>query len=527
MSFAAGSPRAAVALALAVALAAGAGAAQAESRRIALVVGNNAGTGEQPPLRYAEADAGKMARVLVELGDVAPDDLLLLQGRGVADLERALADAAERIALFKRSPDTRAVLLFYFSGHSDGEAIELGKEPMPYGRLKALLASTGAELRVVIVDACRSGQALQEKGGRPTAPFTIKLTDTLAASGDAFITSSAADESALESAEVMGSLFTHNFISGLRGAADTSGDRLVTLAEAYRYAYDRTVTATALMPVGGQHPSYDYRLSGQGELVLSSLVKATASLVMPEGADRALVSDLTRDQVVVELPPGAAREVALAPGQYGLRLMRAGHSFGGRVQLAEGVHQTLRWEDLTPIASLVVIATKGPAEVKATGPSSRVLPPLQRLLTVTAGGTPGVAEGLGFAGLLRLSFEPTSDAGPSFTLLGSTGRSPAAQLSESSVQARLGYRLTWRYGPLSLAGGLEAGPAYWWQSTSVGAAALLSASAGPHGAARLELVGPVGLSLEVDLPVYLLRTDNGQLRPWLLPSVSLGLALAF
>ena len=39
--------------------------ALAETRRVAIVVGNNAG-GEAAPLRYAENDAGKFARVMVE-----------------------------------------------------------------------------------------------------------------------------------------------------------------------------------------------------------------------------------------------------------------------------------------------------------------------------------------------------------------------------------------------------------------------------------------------------------------------------
>ncbi len=116
---------------LALVLALGSSAASAETRRIAIVVGNNAGAGNLPPLRYAESDAGKMARVLVELGDVSPDDLMLLQGRPMAELERAIADARERVASLERSPDVRTVLLFYFSGHSDGESIELGREKLP------------------------------------------------------------------------------------------------------------------------------------------------------------------------------------------------------------------------------------------------------------------------------------------------------------------------------------------------------------------------------------------------------------
>ncbi|MEW5743446.1 MAG: caspase family protein, partial [Myxococcota bacterium] len=109
--------------ALALSLTLLASGALAETRRIAIVVGNNAGSGDMPPLRFAESDAGKMARVLVELGDVTAEDVLLLQGRGVAELERAIGEAKERVSFFKKSPDVRSVVLFYFSGHSDGEAI--------------------------------------------------------------------------------------------------------------------------------------------------------------------------------------------------------------------------------------------------------------------------------------------------------------------------------------------------------------------------------------------------------------------
>ena len=62
--------------------------ASAETRRVAVVVGNNTGNGTQPPLRYAEVDAGKISRVLVELGGVTPSDLFLLQGKDLATLER-------------------------------------------------------------------------------------------------------------------------------------------------------------------------------------------------------------------------------------------------------------------------------------------------------------------------------------------------------------------------------------------------------------------------------------------------------
>ena len=86
--------------------------ALAETRRLAIVVGNNAGSGEMPPLRYAESDAGKMARVLVELGDVQADDVMLLQGQKVGSVERAITEARDRVAFFKRSPDVRTGVFF-------------------------------------------------------------------------------------------------------------------------------------------------------------------------------------------------------------------------------------------------------------------------------------------------------------------------------------------------------------------------------------------------------------------------------
>ncbi|MBK7862827.1 MAG: caspase family protein [Archangiaceae bacterium] len=521
--------------------------ALAETRRVAIVVGNNAGSSGLQPLRYAESDAGKFARVMVELGDVSPDDVLLLQGRRVADLERAVTDARERVAMFKKVPDTRAVLLFYFSGHSDGEAIELGGENLPYARLKAMLLGTGADLRVAIVDACKSGAGFREKGGHPSDPFVIKLSDTLVASGEAFITSSAADESALESTEVMGSYFTHNFISGLRGGADTSGDRLVTLAEAYRFAYDRTVSATSVLPIGVQHPSYDYRLSGQGELVLASLVKPSATLVVPEGSERSLVTDVVRDQVIVELPPGPIREVALAPGQYGLRLMKGGQSFGGRVSLLDGARRVVRWDELSLQTSSVTVARKGggeaaeavveAAEAKAAKPAvfSLGLGPSRDLSDLLIPGS-----SLGLSWVLRAGFEPSAGHGLTVSLLGQLpgmigGRTiEAGGLNVGGVQARVGYRWAFDFGRLWLGAGPEAGGGVWFETGTLPdpqtqvleqrTEAALSPVLAARVTARFKLVSIVSLCLDGDFAAGLLVV-NGAVAFLPLPSATLGVAV--
>ncbi len=55
--------------------------AQAETRAFAVVTGNNAGSRGRAPLRYAETDAGKVARTLTEVAGVREDDIALVQGR--------------------------------------------------------------------------------------------------------------------------------------------------------------------------------------------------------------------------------------------------------------------------------------------------------------------------------------------------------------------------------------------------------------------------------------------------------------
>lgn len=324
--------------------------AEAGTRRIAVLVGHNVGSGERPPLRYAEADAVKLAGVLSELGDVPDSDLIVLQGQDLTTVRAALDAAAKKVDSLRVLPDTRVVLLFYFSGHSDGVALELGTERLPYADLRRWLDATRADVRLAIVDSCRSGALLRFKGGRPGPSFELRLTDEVHSTGHALLTSSAEDELALESREVGGSLFTHHLVSGLRGAADASGDGLVTLAEAYQYAYAHTVSATADVLTGAQHPAYDYRLTGKGELILTQLPSPGTALELPNDFERALLLRPGRGQVLAELGPGAVPRLAVPPGDYELRAWRAGKQHQGTLRAPAGQVLKVRWADLQPVA---------------------------------------------------------------------------------------------------------------------------------------------------------------------------------
>jgi Caspase domain len=331
---------------------------QAGTRRVAVVVGHNTGADTQVPLRFAEEDAGKLADVLVDLGDVAPADLFLVQGKGTSVVREVLGKASAAVARARATPDDRVILLFFYSGHSDGQSIELGRERLAYRDLRAWLSSTNADVRIAIVDSCKSGALTQKKGGAAGPAFDISLVDELATNGEVFLTSAAADEDALESSEIRGSFFTHHFVSGLRGAADSSGDGTVTLAEAYEYAFNHTVTSTA-QAGAAQHPTYDYRVAGRGELTLTEVSRRSAVLELPAEFQRALVVQPRRDQVIAELTSATTRRVAVAPGEYGVRLWRGGHQSAGRVRVGAGQVLTITWEQLTAIDAPPPERTKG------------------------------------------------------------------------------------------------------------------------------------------------------------------------
>ena len=472
-----------------LALLAAAGA-QAGTRRVAIVVGNNVGN-EPPALHYAENDADKFARVLGELGGVAAEDLFLLEGRDRAAVGAAFDRARRRLEDLRRDPTNRTVVLFYFSGHSDGEALELGGDRIGFAELRRWLAETGADVRVALLDSCKSGALLAAKGGTPGAPFQIRLTDDLASTGEVLLTSSAADEVALESREIGGSFFTHHFISGLRGAADASGDGIVTLSEAYEYAYSHTIKTTGETLVGPQHPAYDYRLSGQGELVLTSLAKPSAALELPGGFDRVLIVELARDQVIAEVAADGHGVIAVQPGSYGIRAWHRGKLAAGRVAVAAGETRLVRAEQL--VATEAVTTTAKGAE-PAAAPTA---------LFVAAGGEAGVADGLGVVPALRVELSHGA-----FSLALDAGTTSHAGFRETTTLLLAGYRVGVALGHLSAWAGVEAGAGLVVQSNLDPDAYSGAIAAGALVGGALDVTGGMSIALEGTLPALLLRRDG-------------------
>jgi hypothetical protein len=307
--------------ALAVWLVASVAPAHADTERYAVVIGDNRGASDEQPLRYAESDAQRFADLLGDVGGVPAENQVVLRGKSADQVRRALIATNERIRMAPR-PAADAVLLVYYSGHGDADALHLGDTALPLRELEALVRGSPAAVRVLVIDACRSGSITRVKGGRPAPPLVLATAAPLLGEGLIVLTASTLTEDAQESDLLGGSFFTHYLLSGLHGAADDNGDRVVTVAEAFGYARDQTIIASSRTLAGTQHPTFHYDLRGRADLPLADLGNATGhgTLTLPTGATWLVVRTGSSPGVVGEIAADARRRtLSLQPGTYAVR----------------------------------------------------------------------------------------------------------------------------------------------------------------------------------------------------------------
>jgi hypothetical protein len=137
--------------------------ARAAPRRIAVIVGNNVGHGDDRPLRYAERDASRVAAVFRELGRF--DDVTVVLGRDAGVALSSLAAARLRASSYRAAGDT-VLFAFYYSGHGSRDS------RLDFAALQAEVRALAADVRFLIVDACEAGALTRGKGLRARSPVT-------------------------------------------------------------------------------------------------------------------------------------------------------------------------------------------------------------------------------------------------------------------------------------------------------------------------------------------------------------------
>ena len=301
--------------------------AVADPGRFAVVMGADRGLPDEVTLRYAEQDATRVGRVLVQLAGVPEENLILLQAPSPKHVRAVVADVAARVVRLRREqPDVRPMLVVYYSGHSSAVGLHLGNATLPFTELRAAVQSVGADVAVYVLDACRSGGLTRAKGGTHAQAFAITDDPGLQSQGTAVLTSSAQDEDAQESDRLGGGVFTTHFLAALRGAADADADKRVTVSEAYAYAYRETLATTSRLRVQ-QHPTFQVQLQGSQDVTLSRLDRASGlgTLHFADTGRLMVLDDRQHERVVAEFHLDRPLDVLVPPGRYLLRHL------GGRV----------------------------------------------------------------------------------------------------------------------------------------------------------------------------------------------------
>jgi hypothetical protein len=293
--------------------------APAYARRYAVIIGNDEGRSDDRPLKYAQRDAERFAAVLRKLGSVAPQDSVVLLGEPASSVRQAILDVNARI----RAEETYgedSTLIVYYSGHADAEGLHPGDSALPYQELRAMVAGSAARVRVLILDACRSGGLTNVKGGHPAPEFELAIEDAgTGMEGLVLMSSSAASEDSHESERLGASFFSHHLTNALLGAGDRNRDARVTLTEAYGYAYHQTLRASG-KTASLQHPTYAYEVKGRGELVITHLENERTkmgSVVFAQPGTYLVLHEEDEGEVVAEVHvDDQGTRFALAPDRY-------------------------------------------------------------------------------------------------------------------------------------------------------------------------------------------------------------------
>jgi hypothetical protein len=300
-------------------------------RRIAIVVGANEPPPGRQPLRFAHTDATEIAEVLEGVGGFTAADVHILLDPRPVELVAVLDGIAQTVA----AAGGEALVVFYYSGHSDGQSLFPHGEPIALADLRSRVEHLGARIRVGILDTCRGGSWTQSKGLSVGPPLADLLN--VGTEGTALVSSSSGLENAHEADAIHGSFFTHHLAAGLRGAADSSHDGNVTLQEAFAYARERTVRDSARIATTPQHPSFDLALRGRQDIVLTSLSSSTSALeVVAERASLEVIHLQSGVTVADAAAGGGAVRIALPPGRYMVRAIVDGHVVTKEVEVRPG-----------------------------------------------------------------------------------------------------------------------------------------------------------------------------------------------
>lgn len=205
-----------------------------------------------PVLKYTDDDAYQIFAFLKSPeGGALPDD----QIRVLVDDDATRSNVIRSMRELFLKADENDVVMIYFSGHGlpgaflpfdfDGFNNKLYHED-----IKQVFSESKAKHKLALADACHSGTMLAMRS--PVDGTLQKYYQAFEDSegGTALLLSSKGDEYSLEDMGLRQGIFSHFLIRGLKGEADSNGDKIVGVQEIFNFVSQkvRTYTGNAQTP---------------------------------------------------------------------------------------------------------------------------------------------------------------------------------------------------------------------------------------------------------------------------------------
>ncbi|MCL2261217.1 MAG: caspase family protein [Fibromonadales bacterium] len=340
-------------------------AAPQKIERFLLVAGANNGGTDRVLLRYAESDANSFANVMSQMGGIDKNNVLRVFNPNAAAMKNGFAELEKRLQ--SKGAGTRKEVIVYYSGHADEKGLRLGGDVYSWADFRKNVNSLNADVKVAVLDACGSGAITRTKGGVSRPAFLQDASSEM--TGYAYLTSSNENEVSQESDRLKGSFFTHALVSGLRGAADMTGDGKVTLNEAYQFAFNETLQSTQSTTGGTQHPSRDMNLAGTGDVVMTDLRETNATLVLDSNLEGRFFIRDAQGNLFAELYKTRGRHVELGmpAGKYSVQMEAPSRAWmASDIQISEGKKTNLTMNNMRQMSREIAVA-RGDADSAMTG----------------------------------------------------------------------------------------------------------------------------------------------------------------
>lgn len=223
---------------------------------IAVVVGIEEYKNEDiPDVEYALEDARVMRKYLTKALGFRGENIIYAENATSAEMTRIFGSADDpKGQLYNWVRPGESEVFVYYSGHgapnpetgnayfvpSNSNPSYLSQNGYPANQLYENLAKIPAKSTTVVVEACFSGTSEGGAVVQNVSPAILSIENPLIGMENALaFTAGAADQVSTWYNEKKHGLFTYYFLTGLRGAANTNGDREVTAREMETYLTEK------------------------------------------------------------------------------------------------------------------------------------------------------------------------------------------------------------------------------------------------------------------------------------------------